>query len=238
MKTVFTMSDAKKEESSETPVVIAQMSPPETKRSKTKKYLIIGGSVILGMAIILTAILVGMYIFTKAQNELIKYTLNVNKDTKTDMITDKDENTIEYHVQNEDGELWVFDDFNRDIQTMKMKTKTGFKCYILPLNRTSRTVPSKVRSDVEYTTRNETDGLTYKIADTPVSDVSFLGRKVKEACNGLPVHWMYPSCDNGEPNTDHRQKRACYRVYKYQYSYYCGGGCCICHHYQYVGTVC
>lgn len=45
---------------------------PEQRKRKTKKYLIIGGSAVLVIAIVLTAILVGMYLYTEGQKNLIK----------------------------------------------------------------------------------------------------------------------------------------------------------------------
>lgn len=197
MKPEITMSDFKKSDP-DTPVVITQVTTtPEERKRKTKRYLIIGGSAVLVVAIVLAAILVGMYLFTKAQTDLIQYTLNVDKDTKADVTVDQDDNSVEFHSYNDNYEAWTVNDFNRDIQTLKVKTPSGTNCYIGPLNRTSVMDPSQIKSVPSLPSgSNETytSKLYYDISAVPVTDTSFLGKKARDACMGTSVYWVYPRC--------------------------------------------
>lgn len=223
MKPELKMSDAK-DSISDGPVVLTQMvSSPEPRKRNTKKYLIIGGSVILLIAVVLIAILVGMYLFTKGQNDLLKYSLNMDKDTKQDMTVDVDDNSIEYHTYSDKYETWSVDDFNKDIHTVKVKTSSGTNCYIGPLNRTSIMDPSQIKvlpnmpSDTNAT---QVRRLVYDISGTPVADSSFLGKKARDMCKGTSVYWVYPRCD--DPGTAGLQrKKRCYRYCYYGSWYYC-----------------
>lgn len=221
MPTLFNMADAKNT-NSEMPVVITQVTEAVPKPRNTKKYVIIGVSAILTVAIILAAILVGMYMFTQAEKDLIKFTMNVDKDTTQDVTSDPDNNVVEYHVQNSNYEMWVIDDYNRDIEVMKVKTDTATTCYAVPFNRTAAADPSQIKAPSNVVAQeNATDSLSYIVSNTPVTDSSFLSQKAKDACNGISVYWMYPKCDDGSTSAQ-RLKRGYYCYYYYYYYYYYG----------------
>jgi hypothetical protein len=204
------MTDAK-DTTSASPVIITQMAADVPKPRNTKKIVIIAVSAILSVAIILAAILVGMYMFTQAQKDIIKYTMQVDKDTKEEMTTDQNENVNQYHVQNANYEMWVVDDFNRDIEVMKIQTKSGTNCYVVPLNRTNAADPSKIKTPSTFEVKtNVTDTLYYDVSSTPISDASFLGKTAREMCKGISVYWMYPECGH-ESNAVQRHRRALYR---------------------------
>jgi hypothetical protein len=229
MPTLFKMTDAK-DTANETPVVFTQVAADVPKPRNVKKIVIIAVSAILSAAIILTAILVGMYLFTQGQKEILKYTVDVDKDTKEEVTADQNENVIQYHVQNANYEMWVVDDFSRDIEVMKIQTKTDTNCYAVPLNRTNGADPSKVKTPskldaAKSVQKNVTEKLTYDVSSTPITDASFFGKKAKGLCKGISVYWMYPKCGD-ELTAVQRQKRGlCYRCYYYWYwcysPYYC-----------------
>lgn len=218
MKPVLSMTDVKNSVS-DSPVVLTEMVTPQPKN--TKKYLIIGVSVVLVVAIALAAILIGMHFFTEAQADLINDTFNVNKDTKQNMTTDPTDNSIQYDISNPSFQMLVIDDFSHDIQTLKIKTDSGTNCYVIPLNRTSATDPSKIKTPENMpltVMQNYTEELKYEVSGTPVADSSFLGKKARDACQGISVYWMYPKCDGKDSTAV--QKRSCYYRYYYYY-YYC-----------------
>jgi len=227
MPTLYKMTDAK-DATYETPVVITQVAADVPKPRNMKKIVIIAVSAILAVAIILTAILVGMYLFTQGQKDILKYTVDVDKDTKEEVTADQNENVIQYHVQNANYEMWVVDDFNRDIQVTKIQTSTDTNCYVVPLNRTATTDPSKVKTPSKLEAKkNVTERLSYDVSGTPISDASFLGKTAKELCKGISVYWLYPKCGD-EPNAVQRKKRdTCYECYYYYYQ--CGND--VCYHY-------
>jgi uncharacterized protein YxeA len=220
MPSLFNIMTDAKDTTTATPVVITQMAADVAKPRNTKKIVIIAVSAILSVAIILAAILVGMYMFTQAQKDILKYTVNVDKDTKEEVTADQNENVVQYHVQNANYEMWVVDDFNRDIEMLKIQTNSETNCYVLPLNRTSATDPSKVKTPSKFDVKqNATERLFYDVASSPISDPSFLGKMAKKLCKGISVYWMYPKCGD-ELNGGQRQKRGiCYRCYIYYYWY-------------------
>lgn len=200
--------------------------PPKT--HFTKKYLIIAVGGIVTVAIVLTAILVGMYLFTDAHKNILKFNLDVDKNTKEEVTSDRDSNVVQYHVQTENYEMWVIDDFNRDIQVMKVKSESDTKCYISPLNRTASADPSEVTapSNINSMKSNNTNTVKYHASNTPVSDISFLTKTGRDACKGISTYWLYPTCQTSLA----KEKRSLCFYYCYYYYCYCYfGSCNICY---------
>lgn len=174
-----------------------------------RKYVIIAVTGIVVAAITLTAILVGMYFFTETEKEILKFSYNRDGNSKEDVTSDPNTNMVQFHVNNPDYEMWVVDDFNRDIQVMKILTDSGTNCYVAPLNRTTATDPSKVSVPSNPETMNASYTVTYQAANTPIPDTSFLSKMAKDTCKGISTYWVYPSCEapNNPPDTVSRQKR-------------------------------
>jgi hypothetical protein len=241
------MSD---EKNNEIPVIVTQVMPSERKPRNTKKYVIIAVSGILAAAIILTAILVGMYMFTEAQKDIIQYTLKMSENMKQDVTSDPNENVVTYHISNPAQETWIVNDFGKDLQVVKIKGDDKTNCFVSPLNRTNLLDPAKINGPDESPDVNDAVSLTYMASDTPVSDTSFLGKTAKAMCKGVSVYWLYPHCidknsakDTNVTEVDHpkskRQTNIDYspfyiRSYLYYYSPYtrayyyvpCFTGCC------------
>lgn len=171
-----------------------------------KKYVIIAVSGILAVAIILTAILVGMHLFTEAQRDIVRFSYNRDKNTKEDVTSDPNTNIVQYHVSSKTYEAWVINDFNRDIQVMKIHSDLGTNCYLTPLNRTTANDPSHIKPPSDNQPTNATYILKYLSASTPISDLTFLRQTARNACNGISTYWLFPICEGSESITG-RQKR-------------------------------
>lgn len=207
------MSESDKK-STDSPVTIISSSEVMTsadktaKSRKTKKYVIIGVSAIATVAIILIAILVGMYLFNQAQKEIIKFAFNRDDNTKEDVTSDPNTNIVQFHASNPSYEAWIIDDFNRDIQVMKIRSEAkGTSCFVAPLNRTIATDPSKISapSDPSSMDKNTTYSLTYQSAASTIPDTSFLCKAARDACKGISTYWVYPSC-SGSSDADGPQR--------------------------------
>lgn len=207
------MSEEK--QTADSPTVIIKTTelenPPKTRNTKKIALFVVGGVVLV--AIILIAILVGMYMFTKAQLDILQYSQQLDKNTKQDVTSDPNTNIVQFHVSNADYEAWTYNDFNRDIQVVKLKTASSTICYSSPLNRTTAQDPSSmtVPKDKDISKfKNST--LTYRASNTPIPDTSFLSKTVRDACNGISTYWTYPECNTGDA-TYQRKKRDtnCYR---------------------------
>jgi hypothetical protein len=188
--------------SDEYPVVVAEVSPCTSKTRNTKKYVIIAVSGILAVAIILTAILVGMYMFTEGQKEIIKYTLKMGENQKQDVTSDPNENVVQFHMSNPAQEAWIVNDFGKDLQVVKIKGEGKTNCYVSPLNRTNQLDPAKINGP-ESPDVKEAVSLTYRASDTPISDTSFLGKTAKELCKGVSIYWLYPHCIDKDSGKGH-----------------------------------
>lgn len=241
------MSDDKKTE--DMPTVVFTETQAAAPPRKTKKYVIIAVSGILAVAIILAAILVGMYMFTQAQKDIIQYTLKMSESMKQDVTSDPNENVVQYHISNPSQETWIVNDFGKDIQLMKIQTDGKTNCFISPLNRTNLLDPAKIKGS-ESPDVKQAVTMTYVASDTPVSDTSFLGKTAKAMCKGVSVYWLYPQCTDknsyknpnmtevGNPKSKRQTTvdNSPYYIkdYLYYYSYYdgnyywvpCYTGCC------------
>lgn len=172
-----------------------------------KKYAIIAVSGILAVAIILAAILVGMHLFTQAQKDIVKFSYNSGKNTKEEVTSDPNTNTVQYHVNGETYEAWVINDFNRDIQVMKVHSDMGTSCYLTALNRTTANDPATIKPPSAGNQRtNSTYSLKYLSANTPISDSTFLCRTARDVCSGVSTYWLFPVCEGSQSITG-RQKR-------------------------------
>jgi hypothetical protein len=212
MPALFKMSDNKKNE--DIPAVVFAESQTAAPPRKTKKYVIIAVTVVLAVGIILAAILVGMYIFTQAQKDIIQYTMQLGANNKQDVTSNPNENVVQFHVSTPSQDAWIINDFNKDLQLVKVVSDGQTNCYLSALNRTNAMEPSMITGpDTEDPT--EAVSLMYQTSDTPIADTSFLSKTASAACKGISVYWLYPYCSNGNenqdttdgPNLDNRRKK-------------------------------
>lgn len=198
MPTLYKMSEDKKTD--DTPTVVFAETPAEAPRRKTKKFVIIAVSGILAAAIILTAILVGMYIFTKAQMDIVQYTMQLGDRSKQDVTSDPNENVVQFHVSSPGHDAWIVNDFNKDIQLVKVVSEGRTNCYVSPLNRTNAMDPSKITGPGTTTDATDSVSVVYRVSDTPVTDTSFLGKTATATCKGISIYWLYPTCAKDDLN--------------------------------------
>lgn len=195
-------------------------SPPVVppKSHPYRKCVIIAVTGVVVAAVILTAILVGLYLFTEGQKEILKFSYNRDENAKEEVTSDLNTNIVQYHVTDTNYEMWVINDFNRDIQVMKIQADSGTDCYVAPLNRTIATDPDKVSAPSNIKKNNSQYSVTYRVPNSPIPDSSFLCTVAKNTCQGISTYWVYPACDIPKSPSDSspRQKR--------------GGGCddCCC----------
>lgn len=176
------------------------------KRLPMKKIVIISLVTTFAIALILTAILVGMFLFTQAQLDIIKFSKQIEENGNQDVVSDPNTNIVQYHVGNSDQDAWIINDFNRDIQVMKIQTETFTNCYVTQLNRSSALTPSEISGPNDYNT-NQSVTLKYQYTNTPVTDVSFLSAPAKDLCKGVSVYWLYPLCERNADNQQGRQSQ-------------------------------
>jgi hypothetical protein len=201
MPAFFKMSDDKKTEDAPS-VIFTETQAVAPPPRKTKKYVIIAVGGILTAVIILIAILVGMYMFTEAQKEIIEYTLKMSENMNQDVKSDPNENVVQYHIANPSQETWIINDFGKDIQVMKIKKDGKTDCYVSPLNKTNFLDPEKIKGPEESVDVKDAVTMTYRSSDTPISDTSFLGKTARETCKGVSIYWLFPHCIDKNSDKD------------------------------------
>jgi len=40
--------------------------------------------------------------------------------------------------------------------------------------------------------------MTYRSADTPISDLTFMCQTARNACSGIPTYWLFPICTDSD----------------------------------------
>jgi hypothetical protein len=205
-----------------------------------KHVFIMIGSVILA-GLIITGILVGMHIFAEAQKEIVKFSLdfkssNDGKDVKQDVESDPNDNVVMYHITKDGKNIDIVNDFNREIQVVKMESDYGTNCYVSALNRSAAMDPSQITGpDSDATSDRKNGGATvFSISSSPISDRSFLSKKALDMCKSVSVYWAYRSCNkenvdesnmNNTSTDNDRQRRAIYNAGYYR-GLPCLNGCC------------
>jgi len=159
----------------------------------TKALVIIGIVAVLIVAIITTGVLLGIFLYTDAQLEILKFTKVRSENQYQDVVDDPNTNVVQYHVRDGDQDAWVVNDFNRDIQTMKVQTMVRTNCYVTALNHSLALRPSEIEGPESYNA-NQTVSLEYRKTNTPVADTSFLHETAQKLCKGVSVYWLYPRC--------------------------------------------
>jgi len=208
--------------------VLSPVVPPKSR--PYRKYVIAAVIGVVVAAIVLTAILVGMYLFTEGQKDILKFSYTRDGNVKEEVTSDPNTNIVQYHVTDPAYEMWVVNDFNRDIQVMKIKAESGTNCYVAPLNRTMATDPSKVSapSNIKATlkTQNATYTVKYSVSNSPIPDTSFLSKAAKDTCQGISAYWVYPSCEipkypSESPSRKKRGGSCCINVWGVSYCWPC-----------------
>jgi hypothetical protein len=182
-----------------------------------KKRVIVAVACVLTVAIVVAGILVGVKFFLDSTNDIVKKTLEFAVDSsdskvKQNVTTDVTNNIAEYHLEQDDREIWVVQDFSRDISVMKVRTTDGDVCFVTPLNDTDTTVQD-IRNATASSDPVETVRTKYIISEKPIKDKSVLGTAGQKLCSTANTYWMIPVCDAASSSdgngtlTSGRQKR-------------------------------
>jgi len=178
-------------------------------------------------------------------------------DVQQNVSTDANANIIIYHVVMDGIDVTINDDFDKNIQLLKISTDLGTGCFVTPLNRSHSFDPNmlSVPSKYQVATQNkqvnassmDTTEMSYDVAPTPINDTTFLGKRANALCANIPIYWLQPSCTGPATTTaavsDHvRTKRGfscsfhwyyCTKTIKILFikktiTYICGGGVLCC----------
>lgn len=222
------MADGKEvSTASETPTYIVTSSPEQNNGVKkggiTRKHVLIAVSAVLIVAIILVAILVGMHMFSQAQKDIVKFSLQfkgTNGDNvKQDVESDPNDNVVVFHLTRADQDAYVVNDFNKGMQIMKISSSEGVSCYVTALNRTHAMNPSLITGSDSMTGKNGSVQESFLVSPDPVTDRSFLTKKAQDLCSGVSVYWVTRHCGEevADNTTDigNRNKRAIATMTRY-----------------------
>jgi len=224
----------------ETPAYIVTSGSDEastTKGMQKKHVVIIVVGLIILAGLIIAGILVGIHITKEAEKEIAKFQLDFKsttdgKDVKQDVVSDPNDNVVMFHVTKDGKDAYIVNDFNRDMQVVKMEMEFGTNCYISALNRSASMDPSQLNSpDLKTKSDGGRNSIStiYIMSSHPVSDRSFLPKKAQEMCKDVSVYWAYRGCNapstNGTDEMKMRQRRDIYYAGTWN-GYPCYNGCC------------
>jgi len=197
-------------EKMDTPVVITQ-GPEEGTKNNNKKYIIIGVSVVLVLAIIVGGLLGGMFLMHKSSSNMVeiintKFTDRDGKQAKETVKVDIKNQVAETDVKKEGSEVKIISDLKRGVTVTRTTGKEGSACYVSILNKSAEMDletmkkykeqhpnPDAIEREVD-----DDEEQTFTVAEEAIKDISFLGDRVQEMCKGLNTYWMYP--DNEKDN--------------------------------------
>jgi hypothetical protein len=199
--TMIDSKDASTMPAGETPTYIVTSACEKDQSSKksgiTKRHVFYSVSAVLVIAIILVAILVGVYMFTESQKEITKFAFQFkgrnNEDINQEVESNPNDNVVQYHVTTEGQDVYIVNDLNRGMQVTKVTKDGRITCYITALNRSAADDPSLITRPDKVTINGA--NYTYSRLDEPVVDRSFLTQKVRDLCKDVSLYWIVKRCD-------------------------------------------
>ena len=217
----------------ETPTYIVTTACEKDQHSKksgvTKRHVLYAVSAVLVIALILVAILVGLYMFTQSQKEITKLAFQFknldNEDINQEVESDPNDNVVQYHVTKEGQDVYIVNDFNRGMQVVKITENGESACYITALNRSAAGDPSLtslITTPDKVTIKGAS--YTYSRLDDPVVDRSFLTQKALDLCKGVSLNWIVKNCDTqneADVKGERVKKAACCRYVQHCYITHC-----------------
>jgi hypothetical protein len=203
---------------SPTYVITPNESSELNRRGIQKKHVLIVVGLVILAGLIIAGILVGVYIFAEAQKDIVKFSLNSKtsnegENVKQEVESDPNDNVVQYHLTLDKKDVYIVNDFNRDIQVVKMQYGSAINCYVAALNRSATLSPLQITGPEQDTTLDntaKTDSAMFTVSSSPISDRSFLPKKAQTMCKGLSVYWAYRSCNyenTDKPVAHDRQRR-------------------------------
>jgi hypothetical protein len=199
-----------------------EMSGGQNPRGVQKKHVLIAVSAVVIVGMVIAAILVGMYMFSEANKEIVKFSLQFkssdNENANQDVVSDPNDNVVMFHISKPGQDVYVVNDFNKDLQVVKIETEEGTNCYISPLNRSQAMDPSHITDANSLTGTGGEVEQTFILSTTPVKDTTFMTKKARDMCAGVSTYWAYRHCGQKVPQDQNvtrsvshdRNKRALY----------------------------
>jgi len=217
--------------------IVSPQSTESTRKGVQKKYVLIGVGLVILAGLIIAGILIGMHIYAQAQKDIVKFSLEFKsgadgQNVKQDVVSDPNDNVVQYHVTKDGKDVYIVNDFNRDMQVVKMETAYGTNCFISALNRSAAVDPSNI--DMLQTRSNDKSSTeVFSVSTSPITDRSFLPKKAQAMCQGVSVYWAYRGCKDqkmdslllNNTNTNDRNRRTVYYAGTY-YGLPCLNDCC------------
>lgn len=143
------------EESSSAVAIIQQPgmgrdSEGGTKSSGNRKHVIIGVTCAVVIAMVVTGILIGVKFQLDSTSQLVtqtfEFTRNENEKVTEDIGVNVKANYVQYHIMDDDTEVTIIDDFNRELQVTKVSRREGPFCLVATLNTSYSAHPATVLS--------------------------------------------------------------------------------------------
>jgi len=210
------MSDEKQSTTEPTVIITpSQVSEGKPKSRLTKKHVLVAVVSLVIAGLVLTAVLVGIRLYTDHDLEILKYTLQANGISQNVSV---DNNVVIIHVQKDGADTWILQDFDREIQVAKVLNEGKASCYVTVLNRSvaidAASVPDTAPTMNDH---SPSQGVRYQIVPQRIADISYLGKKASSLCQNIPTYHATPDCGQVTANTtglattnDQRSKRQTY----------------------------
>lgn len=189
------MSEAKKSLLDSQSYVITEMAPAPKSKS-VKKTVVIAGTGVLTVALVLTAVLIGMRLLAESHKNILMFSQQMDHNIRGGFSTpDDDSNVEQYSMRDNKYDTLIIQDSKRDVQVIKLGDEDSVKCYVIPLTRntageTSR-FPSKVLDQQNFANITE---IVYSASVSEIRDTSFLGKTARNVCAGYSTFWATPNC--------------------------------------------
>lgn len=221
-------------------IVTPQSTGKSSSKGIQKKHVLIGVGLVVLAGLIIAGILIGMHIFAEEQKEIIKLSLDFKSNSdgqnvKQDITADPNDNSVMFHITKDGKDIYVVNDFNRDMQVVKIQLGYTTNCYVSALNRSAAMDPdqiSAIDNNLQSDGDRKTSSTLFVVSESPVTDRSFLPKKAQDMCKDISLYWAYRSCNgqngpapNNNTNVSDRQKRTIYNA-GYYGSWPCLNGCC------------
>lgn len=216
--------------------LVGVVAVPRNPRSPFLFLGIIGAAVVIG-------VLTVFHITRSSSNEdWIKFRTSFPGSSghlvEQEVVSSRINNIVEYYIRSSPSErVTIVDDFNKDIQIVKISKHSDDFCYISELKKGAYVRPSDLvfASQVDKTYVSQ----VFEADEKPVDDLTLLGDRGAELCQGIPVYWIRPFSETDTPisaanftstiphsgSRSKRNIRSCYSSCCYSVC------CCTVHHF-------
>lgn len=145
---------------------------------------------------IFTCALVTLYFTSSVHNDdYVKFRTSFNGSSghlvDQEVVSSGINNVIEYYITSSPNQrVTIIDDFNQDIQIIKITTPLEQFCYVATLKRDSYVRPA----DVIFGLKTDKDHVSqvYETSNAALDDLSILGVRGRDLCESVPTFWINP----------------------------------------------